>query len=97
MLFWTRARDRTIDPEINEVHLRDFIHENPELGPLFKPESIHLLDYDMEYDEGYPNETKFPEFKNTFFRFFNKDTHMCSGFLKFGDLDSGATMTLRVI
>ena len=26
MLFWTRVRDRSVDPEINEVHLRDIIH-----------------------------------------------------------------------
>lgn len=97
MLFWTRIRDKTLDPEINEVHLRDFIHQNPELGQLFKPETIHLMDYDMEYDTGFPCEKKFPEFKNKFFRFFNNDTHMCTGFFKFGDLESGATMTLSVL
>jgi hypothetical protein len=37
MLFWTRIRDKTIDPEINEVHLRDIIHQNAEIGALFKP------------------------------------------------------------
>jgi hypothetical protein len=78
------------------VHLRDIIHQNPELGALFKPETIHLLDYDLEYDTGFPCEKKFPEFKNKFFRFFNNDTHMTTGFYKFGDLESGATMTLRV-
>lgn len=96
MLFWTRVRDRTVDPDLNEVHLRDIIHQNPELGALFKPETIHLLDYDLEYDTGFPCEKKFPEFKNKFFRFFNNDTHMATGFYKFGDLESGATMTLRV-
>lgn len=96
MLFWTRVRDRTLDPEINEVHLRDIIHHNAELGALFKPETIHLLDYDLEYDTGLPCEKKFPEFKNGFFRFFNNDTHMTTGFFKFGDLESGATMTLHV-
>ena len=50
----------------------------------------------MEYDTGFPCEKKFPEFKNGFFRFFNNDTHMCTGFFKFGDLESGATMTLHV-
>ncbi len=96
MLFWTRIRDKTGDVDINEVHLRDIIHQTPELGELFKPESIHLMDYDMEYDAGFPCEKKFPEFKNKFFRFFNNDTHMTSGFFKFGDLESGATMTLYV-
>jgi hypothetical protein len=96
MLFWTRIRDRVVDPDVNEVHLRDIIHQNAELGALFIAETIHLLDYDLEYDTGMPCEKKFPEFKNTFFRLFNKDTHMTTGFYKFGDLDSGATMNLKV-
>ena len=70
------------------------IHQNPELGELFKPESIHVLDYDMEYDEGYPE--NFPEFENKFWRFFNKDAMFCTGFFKFGDVESGATMNLKV-
>jgi hypothetical protein len=96
-IFYTRLRDKCIDPDIKEMWLRDFIHHNPELSKLFKPESIHILDHDIEWDEGYPCEKKFPEFKNKFWRFFNSDTHMTTGFFKFGDLDSGATMTLRVI
>ena len=60
MLFWTRIRDRVVDPDVNEVHLRDIIHQNAELGALFKPETIHLLDYDLEYDTGMPCEKKFP-------------------------------------
>ena len=71
--------------------------EHPEIGALFKPETIHILDYDLEYDEGYPDEAKFPEFNNSVFRFFNSDTSMCTGFFKFGDLESGATMNLKVL
>lgn len=96
IIFWTRVRDRTLDPDLKETYLRDIIHDNPELGPLFKPETIHVLDYDLEYDAGLPCETKFPEFKNKLFRFFNTDTSMTTGFFKFGDLDSGATMNLKV-
>ena len=96
MLFWTRLRDKTVDPDYSEIHLRDIVHQNAEIGELFKPESIHLMDYDMQYDEGFPCEKKFPEFKNKFFRFFNNDSHMCTGVFKFGDLESGATMTLNV-
>lgn len=66
------------------------------MGKLFKPETIHILDHDIEWDQGYPCEKKFPEFKNKFWRFFNADTHMCTGHFKFGDLESGATMTLKV-
>ncbi len=36
------------------------IHQNAELGKLFKPESIHILDNDIEWDQGYPCEKKFP-------------------------------------
>ena len=96
-IFYTRLRDKCIDPDIKEMWLRDFVHQNPELSKLFKPESIHVLDHDIEWDQGYPCEKKFPEFKYKFWRFFNSDTHMTTGFFKFGDLDSGATMTLRVI
>jgi hypothetical protein len=31
------------------------IHKNPEISALFKPETIHVLDYDFEYEEGYPD------------------------------------------
>ena len=96
-MFYTRLRDKCIDPDIKEMWIRDMIHQNAELGKLFKPESIHILDHDIEWDQGYPCEKKFPEFKNKFWRFFNSDTHMTTGFFKFGDLESGATMTLRVI
>ena len=94
---YTRLRDKCIDPDIKEMWIRDMVHQNAELGKLFKPESIHILDHDIEWDAGYPCEKKFPEFKNTFWRFFNSDTHMTTGFFKFGDLESGATMTLKVI
>lgn len=95
-IFYTRITNKALDPDIKETFLRDMIHEHPEIGPLFKPETIHVLDYDLEYDEGFPDEEKFPEFNNKVFRFFNSDTSMCTGFFKFGDLDSGATMHLKV-
>jgi hypothetical protein len=60
LLFYTRIRDKTVDPKIQENYLRDIIHNNAELGPLFRPESIHVLDYDLEYDVGFPCEKKFP-------------------------------------
>lgn len=46
-MFYTRLRDKCIDPDIKEMWLRDFIHQNPELSKLFKPESIHILDHDI--------------------------------------------------
>ena len=96
LMFYTRMRDKCGDPDIKEVFLRDMIHQNEEISQLFSVETIHALDYDLEYDAGYPDEAKFPEFKNKLFRFFNADTHMATGFFKFGDLESGATMNLKV-
>ncbi len=49
-IFYVRMRDRTKDPDMKETFLRDMIHKNPEVGALFKPETIHILDYDFEYD-----------------------------------------------
>ena len=95
-LFYTRMRDRCQDPDIKETFLRDMVHQNPELGELFKPETIHVLDYELEFDEGYPDPAKFPQFENKFWRFFNSDAMFCTGSFKFGDLESGATMNLKV-
>ena len=72
------------------------IHKNKELGELFKPESIHVLDYDLEFDEGLPDAAKFPEYENKLWRFFNSDAMFTTGFFKFGDVESGATMHLKV-
>jgi hypothetical protein len=96
MLWYTRMRDKTLDPDFKETYLREMMYNNPEIAKLFNEETIHVLDYDCEYDKGYPDEKKFPEFKNKLWRFFNSDTHMTTGFFKFGDVESGATMTLKV-
>lgn len=95
-IFYTRMRDKCADPDIKETFLRDMIHNHPVIGPLFKPETIHILDYDLDYDEGLPDESKFPEYNNKLWRFFNSDTGMCTGSFKFGDLESGAVMHLKV-
>ena len=50
MLFWTRMRDKCADPDMKEVFLRDMVHQHEYLGELFKQETIHVLDYDLEYD-----------------------------------------------
>lgn len=72
------------------------IHKNPEISELFKAETIHILDYDFEYEEGYPDEAKFPEYQNKLWRFFNSDAMHCKGFFKFADVETGATMNLKV-
>lgn len=95
-LFYTRLRDRCIDPDIKETFLRDMVYQNAEIAELFKPETTHVLDYDLEYDRGLPDDAKFPEFRNKLWRFFNTDPMFTTGFFKFGDLESGATMHLKV-
>lgn len=93
-LLYVRIRDRTYDPDFKETYLRDMIYKNKEISELFNEETIHVLDYDCEYDTTIDTE-KFPEYNNKTWRFFNTDTSMATGHFKFGDLDSGAVMTLK--
>ena len=71
------------------------IYKVPEINEYFKEETIHVLDYDCEYDVEV-NTEKFPEYNNKVWQFFNKDTAMTTGHFQFGDVDSGATMLLKV-
>jgi hypothetical protein len=71
------------------------IYKVPEINKYFNEETIHVLDYSCEYDREI-DEVKFPEFKNKLWRFFNADTSFTTGHFKFGDVESGATMNLKV-
>jgi hypothetical protein len=93
---YVRIRDKTIDPDIKETFLREMIHTNEEISKYFTEDTIYVLDYDMEWESGFPCEEKFPEFSNKLFRFFNNDTSMVKGHFVFGDVESGATMRLDV-
>lgn len=93
---YVRIRDKTPDPDIKETYLREMIHTNEEISQHFSEDTIHVLDYDMEWEKGFPCAEKFPEFNNSMFRFFNTDTSMCRGHFVFGDVESGATMRLEV-
>jgi len=53
------------------------------------------LDYDCEFEEGYGDISKFPEYNNQIFRFFNTDSGQTRGHFKFGDVESGAVMNLK--
>jgi hypothetical protein len=94
-LFYTRARDKTLDPDFKETYLRDIMYRNTEITELFNEETIHVLDYDCEYDRGIPDAEKFPEYNNKFWRFFNSDASMTTGYFKMGDVESGALMNLK--
>jgi len=45
IVFWTRLRDKTLDPDMKETYLRDMLYRNPVISKYFKEESIHILDY----------------------------------------------------
>lgn len=90
----TRIRDRGAEPTIDEVQVLDTIFQNEKLNKLFTPETYHVIDYDQEWDKGTDNEL-FPEYNTTVAKFFNTDCNTTTGFYKFGDVESGAMMTLR--
>ncbi len=48
----------------------------------------------MEYDKGLEN-PYFPEFRTRLAKFFNTDTNTTTGFYKFGDLETGAIVTVH--
>ena len=43
------------------------LYQNSEVTKYFKEETIHVMDYDFEYDQGFPDAEKFPEFNNKVF------------------------------
>ena len=53
-----------------------------------------MIDYDQEFDEGTDN-AYFPEYRTPTAKFFNSDCNTTTGKFKFGDLESGAMMTLH--
>jgi len=89
-----RIRDKGAEPSIDEIHVFDTIFQNEKLNKLFTPETFHVIDFDQEWDEGRSN-PYFPEYRSATGKFFNADTNTTTGFYKFGDVESGATMTLH--
>ena len=63
LLVYTRVRDRTLDPDFKETYLRDMLYQNPQITKYFNEETIHVLDYEFEYDKEIDLE-KFPEYNN---------------------------------
>jgi len=61
-ILYVRIRDRTLDPDFKETYLRDMLYQNKEITKLFNEETIHILDYNCEYDKGIPDLNKFPEY-----------------------------------
>jgi hypothetical protein len=90
----SRIRDKGFEPTIDEVWLYDTIFKNPKILSLFTSKTMHVIDYDQEWDKGREN-PYFPEVRTTIAKFFNADSNTSTGFFKFGDLESGALMTLH--
>jgi len=89
-----RIRDKGAEPTIDEVWVLDTIFQNERLSKLFSKETYHVIDYDQEWDEGL-NNPYFPEYRTNLAKFFNADTNTTTGTYKFGDVESGAMMTLH--
>lgn len=89
----TRIRDRGNEPRADEINILDTVFTNEKLSELFSPTTYHVIDYDQEFDSGFNSEL-FPEYDSTMARFFNVDNNTTTGMYKFGDVESGATMTL---
>ena len=92
---YTRIRDKIRDPQPEETYLLDMLHSNPEIQKHFAVETTQIMDHQVEYTKGFPDENEFPEFKNKLFQFFNTDSHMTKGHYIFGDLESGATLKVN--
>ena len=92
--FWSRMRDRSADPEIEETYLRALMEDTPEITKNFNVDTMHVLDHDVEFSK-FPSSEEFPEFDNKLFRFFNADSNMTEGYFVFGDLESNATLKVK--
>ena len=79
---------------MDEVWVLDQVFKNEKLNKLFTPETYHIIDYDQEWDAGL-NNPYFPEYRTPVSKFFNVDTNASTGKYKFGDVETGAMMTLH--
>ena len=48
------------------------MYSNSEITKYINEETIHVLDYEFEYDKGFPDPEKFPEFNNKVFFYYLK-------------------------
>ena len=91
-----RIRDKGAEPTVDEILVLDKIFGNEKLAGLFTPETYHVIDYDQEWDSAdHGRNPYFPEMNTSLARFFNADSNTTTGMYKIGDVESGATMTVR--
>jgi hypothetical protein len=60
LMMYVRARDRVLDPDFKETYLREIVFEHAEIKPHFNHDHTIVLDYDCEYDRGFPDATIWP-------------------------------------
>jgi hypothetical protein len=84
-----RVLSKTEEPRLDEVWLFDFLLNNKEIGKYLKKGSFHVIDFNMEFDKGIDS-SLFPEYNNSTAKFFNVDTNTTTGFMKLGDVETGA-------
>ena len=71
--------------------MRDYLLKHDKLKNVLTFDGHYVIDYDMEFDKGV--NALFPEYNTRLAKFFNVDSNTCSGFMKFGDLETGAIVT----
>lgn len=64
------------------------------VGKYLKFDTHHVIDCEVEFDKGQSN-PYFPETRSRLSRFFNTDSNTTTGFYKFGDLETGAIVTVH--
>jgi len=89
-----RIRDKGNEPSMDEVWVLDTVFANEKLKQLFTPTTYHIIDFDQEWEAGLEN-PYFPEYRTSTSKFFNVDMNTTTGRYKFGDVESGAMMTLH--
>lgn len=74
--------------------MRDLLLKHEVVGKYLKFDTHHVIDFNMEFDKGLEN-PYFPEYRTKLARFFNTDCGTTTGFYKFGDLETGAIVTVH--
>jgi len=89
---FARIFSKTEEPKLDEIWLRDLLLKNEKIAPYLKMNTHYVIDFQMEYDKGLDS-PYFPEYRTRLAKFFNTDTNTTTGFMKFGDLETGAIVT----
>ena len=91
-----RVFSKTEEPKVDEIWLTDLLLKDEKIAKFLNINSFYVIDFAMEYDKDLSN-PYFPEYRTRLARFFNTDTNTTTGFMKFGDLESGSIVTANVL